>query len=84
MGSDIYNYNYTNANRQQLINVFGSKGIGKTATVYQAVKYLQFRHYFTQGIFMIDLKDKIDIIQEVNMILNNLNSSNYKKRLTSI
>ena len=47
------------------MNVFGIKGVGKTKTVNEVMRYLRFRHFYTNGIFYIDLS-QIKDLSEIN------------------
>ena len=45
----------TEATFMNQINVYGSKGVGKTRLVAEVSDYLRYRYYFGAGFYTIDL-----------------------------
>jgi Holliday junction resolvasome RuvABC ATP-dependent DNA helicase subunit len=56
---------------EEVINLYGKPGIGKTRLALEIQSYLRSRHQYQNGIFIVDLKHNKNFMQEIQMINSN-------------
>lgn len=73
------------SHQQKYLNIWGTKGVGKTRLVTQAAHYLRYRYMFGEGILYIDLNDNKleDPLNELHVAINRKKQIEMTKNIKS-